>query len=187
MLETYADIEAKQEAGDYVRYEVLLRLLMAEMSLKLGFDASLQELDCISASIKDWNPFPDTVAALKALKRRYRLAVISNIDDKLFKKTAAHFDVAFDFVVTAEQVGAYKPSPVVFEHALRTFGVPRERILHVAQSLYHDVAPARALGLSTAWINRREGQPGFGATPPADASPDIEVPDLASLVIAAGL
>jgi 2-haloacid dehalogenase len=182
VLELYARTETKHEQGDYVRYEVLLKLVMTEMSLRLGVDVDPGEVECIARSLGSWPPFADTVPALEALKTRYKLAVVSNIDDALFEKTARHLQVPFDWVVTAQQVGAYKPSKQVFETAIARFDLPRERILHVAQSLYHDIVPARELGLSTVWVNRRHGRPGHGATPPADAKPDVEVADLQSLV-----
>jgi 2-haloacid dehalogenase len=98
-----------------------------------------------------------------------------------------HLEVEFDYIITAQQVGAYKPSHRMFEYALSKFDEPKERILHVAQSLFHDHVPAQALGFSSIWINRRHGLPGRGATPSANAQPDAEFPDLASLVKAIGL
>ena len=78
-------------------------------------------------------------------------------------------------------MGSYKPSPRNFQLLLERLDVPREQVLHVAQSLFHDVAPARAAGLTTVWVNRRHDRPGFGATPPSSAQPDLEAPDLATL------
>lgn len=187
ILESYAVIEAKQEAGAYVRYEVLLRLVMTELSLRLGFDATFRELDCVWKSIKDWRPFGDTVDALAKLKRKYKLAVISNVDDVLFRASERQLGIDFDWVITAEQAQAYKPSARMFEHALGRIGQPREKVLHVAQSLYHDIAPASDLGLDTIWVNRRAGKPGPGATPPATAEPTGEVADLGALVAKMGL
>jgi len=181
VLETYAAAEAKQEQGDYVRYELVLRMVMAEMSLRLGFDASPEEVLALPLSIERWKPFPDTVDALRKLKKRYKLAVVSNTDDRLFAATAKHLGTAFDWVVTAEQARAYKPSPRIFDYALAQFGIARKQILHVAQSVYHDIAPARSLGIATVWVNRRKGRRGAGATPPATATPDVEVADLRSL------
>ena len=134
-----------------------------------------------------WLPFPDTVNALRVLKSRYRLAIISNVDDGLFALTARYLEVEFDYIITAEQAGAYKPSLGNFELALERIGAAPERILHVAESLFHDHVAARKLGLDTAWIHRRADRGGFGATPPAEADFDIEVPDLESLVFALGL
>jgi 2-haloacid dehalogenase len=123
------------------------------------------------------------VEALKYLKERYKLAVISNIDDDLFAHSARHLGVPFDWVITAEQVESYKPSLNNFEKAIEIIGAPRGEILHVAQSLYHDIAPAKELGLANVWVNRRHNLKGYGATYPADAVPDLEVPDLATLAM----
>ena len=187
VLETYASLESKHETGPYFRYELVLRFVMAEMSLRLGFDATREELDCVSRSIKDWKPFPDTVEALKKLKTKYKLAVVSNIDDELFKSTAERLQVPFDWVITAQQAEAYKPSHRAFEYALWKLEHPREQILHVAQSLYHDIEPANALGISSVWVNRRKGQEGSGATREATAKPDVEVTSLKELAQLAGI
>jgi 2-haloacid dehalogenase len=121
------------------------------------------------------------------LKKKFKLAIISNIDDDLFAFSARRLQVQFDWIITAQQARAYKPSLNNFQVAFRRMGLPQDRILHVAQSLFHDVVPAKALGLSTVWINRRHGQAGFGATPPAQAQPDLEVPDLQTLAATIGL
>jgi len=187
ILETYAAFESDIEAGPYQPYRDVLRTVMVRMSEQLGFVANSTEDDAIVASLPDWPPFDDTFAALKALKTRYRLAIISNVDDDLFAATNRHLGVEFDYVVTAAQVKAYKPSPRVFDYALKKIGCPAEKLLHVAQSLYHDHVPAKQLGLSTVWIDRRRDRPGSGATPDAVAIPDATFPDLASLVRQAGL
>ncbi|HVL54781.1 MAG TPA: HAD hydrolase-like protein, partial [Vitreimonas sp.] len=93
--------------------------------------------------------------------------------------------VEFDWVVTAQQARSYKPSLRNFELAFERIGLPRDRILHVAQSLYHDHVPAKRLGLTTVWVDRRRDRPGSGATPPAEATPDLTVPDMTSLADAA--
>lgn len=187
ILEAYGRAEAKQQQDDYYPYELVLRMVMTELSLRLGFDATPKEVLSLSRSIKKWKPFPDTVASLAKLKSRYKLAIISNIDDRLFEDTARALEVPFDWIVTAQQAGAYKPSPHVFEYALAQFDIPRDQILHVAQSVYHDIVPAKKLGIATAWVNRRRGRKGSGATHPAVETPDIEVPDLASLVRMIGM
>jgi 2-haloacid dehalogenase len=107
--------------------------------------------------------------------------VITNCDDDLFAASAEQLGVDFDWVVTARQARAYKPDSKPFDHALEVIGLPADRILHVAQSLFHDHVPAQRLGLATCWVNRRHDKPGFGATPPAEATPDLEVPDLRTL------
>ena len=107
---------------------------------------------------------------------------MSNVDDDLFSGSAAQLGVDFAEVVTAQQVRSYKPAPDHFHEVLRRLDLPRKKVLHVAQSVFHDVAPAKSLGLSCVWVNRRAGRAGGGATAPARATPDLEVPDLAALV-----
>ena len=108
--------------------------------------------------------------------------MISNIDDELFAATRKHLEVEFDAVITAEQARSYKPAIHNFDLALRTLALPPERLLHAAQSIYHDVVPAQSLGISTVWVNRRSARPGIGAVRAAVARPDLVVPDLATLV-----
>ncbi|HEY6057451.1 MAG TPA: haloacid dehalogenase type II [Candidatus Limnocylindrales bacterium] len=181
LLERYATAEADLEAGRYRRYREILASAAQRVVSTYGVEADEDELATFAGSVAEWPPFSDSPDALARLSRRYRLGVITNCDDDLFAASNARLGVRFDWVVTAQQVGSYKPNPRNFEVALETLGLPRERILHVAQSLYHDHAPARRLGLSTVWINRRAGKPGSGATPPASAQPDLVLPDLASL------
>ncbi len=131
-------------------------------------------------SVGEWPAFPDSSAALLRLARRFRLGVITNCDDDLFAASNRRLGVTFDWVVTAQQVGAYKPSERNFEVAFERLGLPRQRILHVAQSLFHDHVPAKRLGLTTVWIDRRRGRAGSGATLPAEATPDATFADMAS-------
>ncbi|MEG4023977.1 HAD-IA family hydrolase [Microcoleus sp. S13C4] len=133
-------------------------------------------------SIKNWQPFPDTVAALTALKQKYKVAVISNIDDDFFAATAKHLKFEFDWLITAEKVRSYKPSTRNFEIALETMGISTDKLLHVAQSIYHDIVPAASMGISTVWVNRKHDKAEFGATLPASGQPDLEVPDLKTLI-----
>jgi len=135
--------------------------------------------------VPDWPAFPDSADALARLKTRFRLGVITNCDDDLFAGSNARLGVAFDWVVTAQSVGRYKPDPRNFTVAFERLGLPPRRVLHVAQSLFHDHVPAKRLGLSTVWIDRRHDRAGFGATPPADATPDATFPDMASFAEAA--
>jgi 2-haloacid dehalogenase len=107
--------------------------------------------------------------------------VVTNCDDDLFALSQRRLGIDFDWVITAEQAGSYKPSHRNFELAFSTIDAPRESILHIAQSLFHDHVPAKELGMSTVWIDRRRGKPGSGATPPAEATPDLTLPDVRSL------
>jgi 2-haloacid dehalogenase len=180
LLAAYAGIEADLEAGPYLPYRKVLGEALRRVAAGAGVTPTADEVAAFGGSVGEWPAFPDSTAALTALHERFRLGVITNCDDDLFAMSARRLDVRFDWVVTAQQVGAYKPSERNFEVAFERLGMPRERILHVAQSLFHDHVPARRLGLATAWIDRRRGRPGSGATPPAEAQPDVAVPDMAS-------
>jgi len=182
ILELYAELESIAEKGKYTQYKNVLREVMRGLSKKLGFKPSYSELNCLVDSLKNWKPFPDTVKALQKLKKRFRLAIISNIDNDLLAFSARHLKVKFDYIITAEQVKSYKPSLNNFKAAIKRIGLSSKEILHVAQSIYHDIIPAKKVGLSNVWINRRKGKNGFGAIPPARCKPDFEVPDLKTLV-----
>ena len=181
ILSLYAEIEPAIQHEGYLTYRDTLRAAAEEFGKRAGLDREGFDSDCLVNSIGSWPAFPDTVAALKALKKKFRLAIVSNVDDNLFVLTQSHLPVTFNWVVTAQQAGAYKPSIKMFELAFERIGLPRERILHVAQSIYHDIIPAKSLGLATVWVNRRQDKEGSGATPPAEGKPDLEVPDLATL------
>ena len=184
VLEHYGRYEAQAEAGPFRKYKDILREVAEQFGVAFGFDAQL-ERDVLINTFDGWKPFPDTVAALRSLHQHYKLMPLTNVDDDLFAVSAAHLQVSFDKVMTAEQIGSYKPSLRNFEFMLSHVGVPKEQVLHVAQSLYHDIAPARSLGIATVWVNRRQGKAGAGATPLADAQPDLEVPDLRTLAMLA--
>lgn len=181
LLEEYAQAEAQLEAGEWKPYKQVLRECVAALGLRHNFSPTASEMDALPLSLGFWPPFPDTVEALHRLRTRFQLAIISNTDDDLFAATARHLGVPFNFVITAEQVRSYKPSHNNFLRAIDRIGLPPEQILHVAQSIYHDIVPARALGIGSVWVNRRKGLAGSGATLPAEGRPDLEVPDLKSL------
>ena len=185
LLERYARHEAAIEAGPYLRYREVLARALAGACAEIGVEPRPDELAAFGGSVGEWPAFPDSAAALARLHDRFGLAVITNCDDDLFAASARRLRTVFDFVITAQQVGAYKPSQRNFEVAFERIGRPRERILHVAQSLFHDHVPAKQLGLASVWIDRRHDRPGSGATPPADATPDMAFPDMASFAAAA--
>jgi 2-haloacid dehalogenase len=185
LLEVYAGLEAAAEAGPYLTYREILERCLGEVARRYGIEPDDAEVEAFGDSVGDWPAFPDSSAALARLQRRFRLGVITNCDDDLFAPSARRLGATFDWVVTAQSAGSYKPDPHNFEVALERIGLPRERILHVAQSLFHDHVPARRLGLATVWIDRRGDRPGFGATPPADATPDATFPDMTSFAAVA--
>jgi 2-haloacid dehalogenase len=181
LLEAFARHETRLESGTYLPYREVLAGALGGIAAELGFEASAAELRAFAESVGDWPPFEDSASALAALGERFRLAVITNCDEQLFARSAERLGAGFEWVVTAERARSYKPSHRNFELAFETIGLPRERILHVAQSLFHDHHPAKQLGLATVWIDRRAGKPGSGATPPAQVEPDLTLPDLRSL------
>ena len=185
LLAEFARAEAATEAGSYRRYREILGRAIREVGRGLGIEPTGEQAAAFADSVGDWPAFPDSAAALARLSSRFRLAVITNCDDDLFARSQARLQVAFDWVITAQQVGSYKPNPRNFEYAFEKIGLPRERILHVAQSLFHDHVPAKKLGMTTVWINRRHDRPGSGATPPAEATPDLTFPDMATFANAA--
>ncbi len=185
VLTRFASYEAAAEAGPYQTYRHVLAAGLRGVAGELGFEPSDEEAVAFSGSVVDWPAFPDSSAALARLKSRYRLGVITNCDDDLFAASNERLGVEFDWIVTAQQVRSYKPAERNFTAAFGRIGLPRDRILHVAQSLFHDHAPAQRLGLTSVWIDRRHGRPGSGATPRAIATPDATFPDMASFAAAA--
>jgi 2-haloacid dehalogenase len=186
ILELYGEFEAQAESGLYRSYRDVLQSVVRGFANRFNFEASSAEIRSLHESVRAWPPFPDTVLALRELQKRYRLVVISNIDDDLFAETRKHLGVEFDGVITAEQARSYKPSVNNFQTAFRTFAIAPDRLLHAAQSVYHDVVPARSLGISTVWVNRKSARPGIGAVrasavPDSEKRADLEVPDLAGL------
>jgi 2-haloacid dehalogenase len=190
ILELYGEFEAEAESGPYQSYRKVLESVVRAFADRFHFQASSSEIHSLHESVHSWLPFPDTVPALRELQRRYKLAVISNIDDDLFAETRKHLGVEFDGVITAEQARSYKPSLDNFRLALRKLALSPDGLLHAAQSVYHDVVPARSLGISSVWVNRKSARPGIGAVRASVAlasekQADLEVPDLASLAKAA--
>ena len=189
ILELYGEFEAEAESGPYKSYRDVLQSVVRAFADRFHFEASDAEIRSLYESIHAWRPFPDTVAALRELQKRYKLVVISNIDNDLFAETRKRLDVQFDGVITAEQARSYKPSLNNFQMALRTLALSPDRLLHAAQSIYHDVVPARSLGISTVWVNRKSARPWIGAVRGSAALASekrayFEVPDLASLAAA---
>ena len=185
LLKLYGDFEQLSEQGEFHPYREVLQSVVRRFGAELGFAPTPEQVRSLPESLATWKPWPDTVAALHQLKSRFRLAVLSNVDDDLFATTRPQLEVDFDEVITAEQAHAYKPSLKMFELALSRINAPAHRILHVAQSVYHDVVPAQSLGLATVWVDRPSARPGVGAVKFADAKPDLIVTSLAELAEAA--
>ncbi|HLB91014.1 MAG TPA: HAD-IA family hydrolase [Terriglobales bacterium] len=181
ILELYGEFEARAESGSYQSYKDVLESVVRGFAERFHFTATSAEICSLHESVPAWPPFLDTVVALRQLQLRYKLAVISNIDDDLFAQTRKHLGVEFDNVITAQWARSYKPSLNNFQIALRTLAISPSQLLHAGQSVYHDVVPAASLGISTVWVNRISARPGVGAVRASIGKPDLEVPDLASL------
>jgi len=185
LLKLYGDFELLSEQGTFHPYRQVLESVVRRFGAQLGFSPTADEARSLSDSLPTWEPWPDSIAALRQLGTRHRLAILSNVDDDLFATTRPKLGVEFAEVITAQQAQAYKPSLKIFELALNRINAPAHRVLHVGQSIYHDVIPAQALGLATVWVNRPSARPGVGAVKAAEAKPDLEVSSLAALAAAA--
>jgi 2-haloacid dehalogenase len=186
LLKLYSDLEATAEGREFRPYREVLESVVYGFGKRLEFTPTPAQLTSLPDSLGNWQPFPDTVAALRKLTSRFQLGIISNIDDDLFANTAPKLEVRFDHVITAQQARAYKPSLKIFKLAQERVSVAPEQWLHVGQSVYHDVVPAKSLGITTVWVNRASSRPGAGAAKSASANPDLEVPDLQTLAKLAG-
>jgi 2-haloacid dehalogenase len=164
----------------YRTYRAVLGEVVEGFGRRFGFPVSGGDRGVLASSIPSWRPFPDTVEVLKALARRFRLAIISNIDDDLFAGTAPQLGVGFEHVVTAGQTRCYKPHQPIFEEAIRRLGVDPRQVAHVAEGTT-EIPTARKLGCATVWV-RRNGRSAHLLTEP----PDWEVPDLRSLLVRLG-
>jgi 2-haloacid dehalogenase len=154
-----------------MRYAELLATVHKRLAHHWHIPSTDAEAEAFARSIADWPAFPDSAPALQYLKQYYKLVILSNVDRLGFMASNRKLQVAFDAIYTAEDIGSYKPEPRNFLYMLERLaaqGVAPSRILHTAQSLFHDHVPAMALGLATCWIDRRHAQAGYGATlPPA--------------------
>ena len=168
ILEAHARHEAAQEAQTPAKlYRDLLAVVCRRLAEEWAVPAAWSECAAYGRSLKDWPAFPDSAAALQSLQRKYKLVILSNVDNESFASSNEKLSVAFDAIYTAEDCGSYKPSERNFEYMLAKLaarGIEKHEILHVAESLFHDHAPANRLGLASCWIHRRHGQEGFGAT-----------------------
>jgi len=186
LLALYARLESAQEAEtpDLVYRELIARV-HARMAAALGVTTSAAENTAFGASIGAWPAFPDSPQALAYLKRHFKLVILSNVDRQSFRASNARLGVEFDAILTAQDIGSYKPDPRNFAALVAKvaeLGHTQGELLHVAQSLYHDHVPAKNAGLKTVWIDRRAGRHG-GATPAPRESvqPDLRFASLAAL------
>ena len=165
----------------YRPYRDVLRETLAQVIQQFGLSYRDEDGAALVAAVPTWGPFPDVPPALDRLRTHCKLAIISNSDDDIMAGNVRQIGVPFDHVITAQQAQAYKPSPAVFAHALRTLGCEPEDVLHVAQGFEYDIVPAHQLGWARVWINRygKVGDDAFG--------PYVELPDLTGVPELLGL
>lgn len=165
----------------YRPYRDLLRATLDQAMRLHGMPFRPADGDALVAAVPEFGPFPEVPAALKRLKQRYRLAIISNTDDDLIRGNVERIGVEFDFVITAQQARAYKPQRDAFEFALRTVRRTPDQTIHVAQGFEYDIIPTHGLGMRRIWINR-SGRRGSSAFLPYDELPDMSrLPSLLGL------
>jgi 2-haloalkanoic acid dehalogenase type II len=181
LLALYGELESAAEHGPFQPYKGILADVMRALATRLDVPLVAGEAHLLARSVGDWPAFPDTVAALRRLSARYDLIILSNVDEDLIALTLRHLQVPFQGILTAERIGSYKPSPANFQALIAHMAGREAGLLHCAQSRFHDIGPAKAMGLHTVWVDRRHDKQGEGATPPSAAVPDATVTSLAGL------
>lgn len=172
VLDLHARFEPEVQAEEFRSYAQVLDRTAIRIAGALGLEIPDDDRHFLSESLSRWQPFADTGPALERLREAgYRLGILSNVDDDLLAATLTHFPIDFDLLVTAQQVGSYKPALGHFREARRHIG--EAAWLHVAQSFFHDVQPAAALDLPVVWINRLQEDP-YSAARPLAVFPDME-------------
>jgi 2-haloacid dehalogenase len=191
LLELFAQHESQQqEQTPAMPYSQLLSVVYRRLADAWGIAVSNEEANTFGASVPDWPEFPDSAEALQYLRQHYRLVILSNVDRLSFRASNARLKVSFDAIYTAQDIESYKPNDANFTYMLRRvhddLGFGRADILHVAQSLFHDHAPANRAGLASAWIDRRHASQGWGATAPPRTTPqyNFRFDSMAALVAA---
>ncbi len=184
VLVAYAEHEAAVERdAPALAYPDVLRTAFRRTGAALGYPVTDADADELGTSVPNWPAFADSADALRRLKERYKLIILSNVDRDSFRASNQRLHVEFDAILTAQDIGSYKPSPANFEELLTRVDAmgARGALLHVAQSLFHDHVPAKAAGIPTVWINRRHATRGWGATPEPGVAvtPDYEFPSMA--------
>ena len=188
ILEVFGRHESpQQKSTPTALYSDILRKVYDRIAKEWKLEINEQEREEFGTSVKNWPPFPDSIEALNYFKNFYKLAILSNIDRGEFEFSKEKLGIEFDLVVTAQDVGSYKPDPRNFAHlinALEKMGFEKSSILHVAESLYHDHVPANAAGLASSWIHRRHNKEGFGAihVPATEATYNFRFISLAKMV-----
>lgn len=184
LLGKFGEYQRKNQGiKPFKNYRIVIRDALASAVTELGGAISDDDLDAFASSVETWPAFPDTVDGLRHLKASgLHIGVLSNVDSLSFEASHVRLGGLVDTIVTAEMVEAYKPDLEMFHTlfaALKAKGIRQDRILHLAQSRFHDVAPGNEIGLDVIWIDRRFGRPGHGVTIESDAEPKLRFSNLA--------
>jgi len=178
ILEAYGPIEHEIEVEQPgLPYSQLLERVHERLSDRFGVEPDEVEAAKFGASVGDWPAFPDSAEALRYLKQHFKLIILSNVDRLSFAGSNQRLGVEFDHIFTAQDIGSYKPDLRNFEYLISHVaadGIAKGELLHVAQSLFHDHVPANRMGIASAWIDRRAGKPGGGATVTPDPMPHYD-------------
>lgn len=178
LLTAFGPVEHEvEEAHPDLIYSQLLEKVHGGLSERFGLAPEPTEAGAFGASVGDWPAFPDSAEALAYLKRHFQLIILSNVDRKSFAGSNRRLGVEFDQILTAEEIGSYKPDLRNFEYLIARAGeagVAKHELLHTAQSLFHDHVPANQMGIASAWIDRRHGKEGGGATVVPDPMPHYD-------------
>ena len=178
LLDAYGAVEHEvEEAFPALPYSQLLEKVHGSLSERFGLAPDDAEAAAFGASVGDWPAFPDSAEALAYLKQHFQLIILSNVDRKSFAGSNRRLGVEFDLILTAEEIGSYKPDLRNFGYLLARAGeagIAKHELLHAAQSLFHDHMPANRMGIASAWIDRRHDKPGSGATVVPDPMPHFD-------------
>ena len=177
-LEAFAEIESTVQAQQPdSHYPEVLQLTHQLFAKRFGLKTSPELNRRFGNFVPFWPAFPDSADMLRRLKTHFKIVILSNVDRTSFAGSNERLGVEFDAIFTAEDVGSYKPDPQNFAYMMRNLDCEKTKILHVAQSLFHDIKPATDAGLNTAWINRHglfEGG-SWGATAKIDNPPQADI------------
>ncbi len=178
ILDAHGRYESEQQANTpSMNYRQILSIVYMMLGAEWGVPVDNAAAATYGNSVEKWPAFPDSAEALTYLKQHYKLVILSNVDRDSFAASNTKLGVTFDAIVTAEDVGSYKPAIQNFDYLLRELsdvGIEKTDVLHTAESLFHDHTPANQVGLATSWIHRRHEQKGSGATRPVPDMPNID-------------
>jgi 2-haloacid dehalogenase len=151
----YIQIELGVEQERYRKYREVLTISVRRLFNELGIELTSDEEKIFVDTIPTWPPFKETKQVLEQLKKKYKLAILSNIDEDIIQQSIKLIGVKFDGVITAEQVKSYKPNFEHWKRMIKNFGLPKDKVLHIAASYIHDIVPAKELDFKTVWVNRK--------------------------------